>query len=116
MKLSQHIDDNICIIKIEGDMTGVEARNYRFSSYIKKQLDNQPLKAIAFNMENVKFIDSFGIGVILLLHKLCKERQVDFALYQLNQEVMTTFSLTHINQIIPVLDTKEEALAHFVNN
>ncbi|MBF0287110.1 MAG: STAS domain-containing protein [SAR324 cluster bacterium] len=108
MNLSYKIENEVCFINIAGALTGEEARNQRFSSYIKKRLDSDSLKAIALNLQETPLIDSFGIGIILLFFKICKERDVRLVMYQVNKDVNTTFDVARITHLIPIFDTKEE--------
>ncbi len=113
MNLSHRIKGNICIIDIEGEITGNTARNKRFSSYIKQQIEDEVFQAIALNFHNVELIDSVGMGIIRLFHKIAKERQKDFVLYYLNQSIHATLDFVGISAIVPIFETEEDALAAF---
>ncbi len=113
MKLSHRILGKICIIDIEGEITGSAARNQRFSSYIKQQIEEEIFRAIVLDFRNVELIDSVGMGIIRLFHKIAKEQKTGFALYHLNQAVRSTLDFVGISVIVPVFETEEEVLAAF---
>src|SRR5437870_5162454 len=74
----QNFTMNLSVIADEGDLTRVrcegEIANYHHNDEpLEKLLGPEGLKRkVLLNLEKVRFLDSSGIGWLLILHKRCK--------------------------------------------
>jgi len=66
---------------------------------------------IILNLRNVTFIDSSGLGILLLASKDCKKSKVRLSLCQAQNYVQEVLALGKINTQIPIHDSLEAALA-----
>ncbi len=67
---------------------------------------------ILFNLKGITFIDSAGLGLLMLASKECNTANVRFSLCQPEKYVKDVLALTNINQQIPIFDSLEQALSH----
>ena len=64
---------------------------------------------IVFNMSNIEFIDSSGLGAIVACLKLIGSKG-KFVLYGLKTPVVSMFKLTRMDRVFQLCDTEEQAL------
>lgn len=61
------------------------------------------------DMDNVDFLDSSGLGVLISLLKRVTEKKGDIVLVSLQKKVLMVFEITRALRIFRVFDTVEEA-------
>ena len=69
-------------------------------------------RKVAFDMNQVGFLDSSGCGTILSLRQL-NSAGGDLKMYGLQKPVRTLFELIRMHRIIEIFNTKEEAVKSF---
>ena len=70
-------------------------------------------KKVLLEMEQVKFIDSSGCGVLLYCLRQLNSLGGTLKLYAVQESVRTLFDLVRMHRIIDVFNTKEEAIKSF---
>jgi anti-sigma B factor antagonist len=109
MRLSSNIEDKYSVIKFEVDQVlGYEAKE--FQDAILDSLDKN-VSAIIVDLSSVKFISSWGIG--MLIHGLAttKNRGGDYKLSVLADNVMQVFQKVKIDTVLNIYDSVEQAKA-----
>jgi len=107
MKISSQISDKYSIIKINIDqMLGYEAQE--FQDAILDSLDKNA-SSIIIDLSSVKFISSWGIG--MLIHGLATttNRGGTFKLVGLADNVMEVFQKVKIDTVLNIYNTVEQA-------
>jgi anti-anti-sigma factor len=109
MEFSHRIENGICIISVEGNIAldGVSTAK----SYLKTHIEDEAVKGIVINFENVNFIDSSGIGLIVSVFKTMQERNGSFAITNLSKKNEEIFTITRLNKILNIYPTESEALS-----
>jgi len=100
--------DDVCIFHMSGVM------NHPVGSRFFKQqflLAIAEQKKILLDFEELTFFDSLSVSVVLSMHKLLKETGGSLRFCNTNYIVNDLFTTLNINQIIPLYDTIEGALA-----
>ena len=116
MEIEHRIEDNICIVTLRGSISldrsiaidGV----LKFQKYMKPFIENENIKDIALNFENVKFIDSCGIGQIVSIFKSLNQRGARLAIYNISQQYSDLLKIIQFDQILDFYKTEEDALAN----
>jgi anti-anti-sigma factor len=81
---------------------------------LKKQviaLLTKEIHSVLLNLANIKYIDSFGLASLLSVLKTCRELGGTLVLMHPNSTVLQLIHLTKLSTILPVVETKAEALA-----
>lgn len=107
MKLSSNIEDKYSIIKFNVDqLLGYEAQE--FQDAVLNSLD-QKVNCIIVDLSTVKFISSWGIG--MLIHGLATttNRGGDFRLACLADNVMQVFQKVRIDTVLDIYNNVEQA-------
>ncbi len=68
---------------------------------------------IVINLAGTEYLDSSGLGAIVSKIAQTRSNNGDIRLASVKEYVMNLLELTHINQIIKLFDTPEQAVASF---
>ena len=108
MKVSKRDSGTTAIIELEGEMMlGYEAND--FQEAIHHALDNNKKKIIV-DMENVHFISSWGIGILIHGYTTAKNKMIDFVLAAVPDRVNEVFKITKLNSVFEKYRSVDEAL------
>ena len=65
---------------------------------------------IVVDLTQVAFMPSVGLGVLVNLHNACKQNKGKLALFGIHPELMSMLKLTHLNKLLSISSSKEEAI------
>ncbi len=68
---------------------------------------------LVINLEELSYMSSSGLSVLLSLLAKCRKKDGDLVLYHLNPKLKQLLVITRLDQIIPVAETLETAVATF---
>ena len=89
--------------------------DHHVATYIKENVDDiimrKNIKNIIFDFQNIKFMDSSGIGVIIGRYKKISSDKGTVSVININPRVKKVFDLSGMNKIINVYSSYEEALS-----
>jgi anti-sigma B factor antagonist len=69
---------------------------------------------IVLNMDNVKYIDSAGLGTLIAAHVSAKAQGTSVRLCQLGKKFREVLQITRLLTIFDVYDTQAEAVGSFI--
>ncbi len=115
MRLEFEIIEEILIVKVAGELDLHTADNLK-KKIVKKLEQNNKLNNIVLDLNNIKFIDSSGLGAILSLYKKLKAQQGKIAVINLSQQVKRIFNLSGVLKLLVVAKTKAVALKQIRRN
>jgi anti-anti-sigma factor len=61
-------------------------------------------------MENLEFIDSTGLRIVLAAHTRAQERGQELALTRIGQQVQRLLSITRVGEHLKIVDSPDELL------
>lgn len=89
--------------------------DHHVAGEIREDIDDilmkKSVKNIIFDFENINFMDSSGIGVIIGRYKKISSEKGKVSVININSRVKKVFDLSGMNNIINVYSTYEEALS-----
>lgn len=108
MVFNHRVENGICIVSIEGNIAldGVNEAK----AFLKTHLENDALKGLLINFDQVNFIDSSGIGLIVSIFKTQQQKSSKFGLCNLSKKNEEIFSITRLNKILNIYGTESEAM------
>jgi anti-anti-sigma factor len=109
MKIEDRIDGNFAIISIEGNIVLEETA--KLKSSVEGFIEDGNLEGIIMNCEDVHFIDSSGLGLIVSIYKTLLKGDRKFALTNLNDRTREIFILTKLDKILTITDSNSDAIA-----
>ncbi len=81
--------------------------------HIRQELDqligDTRIRNLILDMQNLNFMDSSGIGVILGRYRILHSRGGGVAVARMNPQIARIFQLSGMAKIIPVLGNEKEA-------
>lgn len=109
MKIEHRNQESVCILHIEGNIAFEKVGEVK--NYVKPLLSDDSISAILINFEEVEFIDSSGIGLLVSVFKTLQQRQAKLILSDLSKKNSEIFNMTRLDKIISIYPTEDEALA-----
>ncbi|MBX9851124.1 MAG: STAS domain-containing protein [Cytophagaceae bacterium] len=80
------------------------------------KLNAEGIKSIILDLSEVKYADSSGLSSILVGNRLCENEEGIFILAALNDHVLKLVKISHLDTVLNILPTIEEAIdAVFMN-
>ena len=108
MEIQTERSDGTLIAKAEGRIDGVNARDFEEALKAAIQADDG---TVVLDLENLSYISSAGLRVILLIAKTLRKRDSDLMLCSLSDPIREVFEISGFDKIIPVHASREDALA-----
>lgn len=99
--------DNIIIIKSNKDLTYNycnEIFNYLKSNYYENN------KRFIINMENVRWIDSVGLGLLAYLAKISIFNDSKLCITGINNNLISLLKISGLLPVVVIFETEEEAI------
>ncbi len=102
------VTNNNLIIRIDGDIdhhTCEEIRNK-----VDQEISRRNPKNIIFDMKNVNFMDSSGIGVIIGRYKLIMNSGGITAMINVKPQIKRVYEICGLKKIIPIYENEKQAI------
>ena len=107
MQLQTITENDFLIVRISGELDLLTAETFR--NLIEREVFQQKTKNLILNLEQVNFIDSSGLGVILGRYKRIREQGGVVAIVGAQPHVKRVLELSGILRIIGLYDSEEQA-------
>ncbi len=108
MEITTHQEHDTCILALSGDLDFGSC--LLLDEAIKKALqEGVSLKRVYLNCQQLHFISSAGLGVLVEHLHVLQAQKVALILHDMNPVVRDTFSILGLDQYFPIVSSKEEA-------
>jgi anti-anti-sigma factor len=111
MNLADKREDNYLILSVTGNIVLEDTSVLKES--IEQYIEDATIEGIIINCENVRFIDSSGLGLIVSIYKTLKKLEKQFALSSLSDRAMEIFTLTKLDNILTISKDDNAAMEAF---
>lgn len=102
-------ENEIATLNFKGEVTFENSNPLKEEA--KKQLSqNEKIEHLIFDLSQVPYLDSSGVGVIFSLFKFMRMKDGSLVIVNQNEKIMRVFEVTKMTEIISVYDTREDAL------
>lgn len=108
MEITPERDGSTLILKADGRIDGTNAT--QFQDDLKQHIESGD-QAVILDFEELSYISSAGLRVILLTAKDMQSAKVKFAVCSLSKPVKDVFTISGFDQIIDIHDTRSAASA-----
>ncbi|WP_192821458.1 STAS domain-containing protein [Rufibacter sp. LB8] len=108
MKIEHTSEENILIIRLEGDMIG-GPETQRLMDLANTTIDDSMLLS-AIDLSNVRFINSSGIGVLVSLLTKFRNRGGELLLINPSEHIRKLLIITKLNAIFTVAEDEATAI------
>ena len=112
MNINLRRKDDVSVFDIEGEIRRSEFMNTSLHEMVKELLEEGNRK-ILLNLEDVDFIDSYGVGEILASYISTKNVGGQLKLAHISQKLSLVFQVTMLSKVFDIYDSEKEALDNF---
>lgn len=109
MQINLETRGHVLIVRLSGELDHHTAESLRIA--IEKELDRDIVSSVLLNLNELTFMDSSGLGVILGRYKRLSQVEGRMAACCLNPHVERIFKLSGLNSIMGIYPTEKLALA-----
>ena len=95
------------ILDVEGDLTYANQAVFKTAVEKAKQTG---CRHLIVNLEQVRFVDSAGLGLLVLVSQSFKQLQAQVSILKPQSYVREIMSLANIPKLIPIFEREEDAL------
>jgi len=106
MNLNLEKINEFCILTIQDER--IDAHNSNELKEYLLELIEKGEKHIIVQLAHVRFIDSSGLGALLSGHKHMAMKSGQFALANIQQQVLSMFELTRLNRVFEIYTDSNE--------
>lgn len=108
MQTKERSVPNGVMLELVGDLT--YANREQFKSAVES-IRQRGCRHLILNMEEVRFVDSSGLGLLALVSQNFKLSQGKVSMLKPQSYVREIMSLANIQKLIPVYENEQDALA-----
>ena|ERR1700741_1704706 len=113
LKITNNETNGTSVVTLDGRIVlGEESQALRQKL---KSLIAEGNKKIILNMDNVKYIDSAGLGILVAAHVSAKLQGASLILSNLGTKFQEILQITKLVTVFQVFNTEAAALASFAN-
>lgn len=110
--LYKELNDEI-VLKVEGDFDNLLSIKYK--NIIKDIIEEKRKNLIVFDLNNVSFIDSSGIGLLLFIYKKVCEYKGQMIICGVNKDIKKTIAISGLAMVIETYEDIYENIKGVVN-
>ena len=108
MQVSFEMINKMLIIKLYGEL------DHHSSDYIRHKIDSEIMsrkpESIIFDVGNLNFMDSSGVGVIIGRYKLITSKGGKIAITSMKPQIRRIYEICGLKKIIPSFNTNKAAI------
>ena len=108
MEISTERRGDVLVAGAQDRIDGTNARE--FHEALQAVIDDSD-RAVVLDLEQLTYISSAGLRVILLMGRMLQGQNGSFAVCSLSEPVREVFSISGFDKIIPTHDSQEDAVA-----
>ncbi len=110
MNLKLEVIDKTMIIQFDGELDHHTAQEIR--EEIDRTIEVKSIKNLIFDLSNLKFMDSSGIGVVIGRYKVINKKGGKVGVINVNPHVNKIFEMSGLFKIINKYSDKNEAFSN----
>jgi len=107
MEITQRASKDATVLDVKGDLT--YSNRAAFKTAVE-QVKSRNCQHLIVNLEQVRFVDSSGLGLLVLMSQSFKLQKAQFSLLKPQSYVREIMSLANIPNMIPIYETEGDAL------
>jgi stage II sporulation protein AA (anti-sigma F factor antagonist) len=108
LKIDMDVKNNVLCIRLDGELDHHTADELR--ELASKAIEQENIRHIVLNLEQLTFMDSSGLGVILGRYKQIKQVNGEMVVCAISPAVKRLFEMSGLFKIIRLEETEEFAL------
>ena len=114
MEYSHEIENNILVLRMSGDLIG-ENHGPELISIINDTI-NDDIIFCAIDIQNVRYVNSSGIGVLITILTKFRNRGGEVVLVKPSESVQKLLIITKLNSIFSIVPDLEHAFSELIKS
>ncbi len=107
MEIRAEKEDGVVVVRPSGRIDSSNSREFHSGL---ERVDAADAAAVVLNFEDVSYISSAGMRVILLTAKSFQNNRKKFVLCSMNESIRPVFKISGFDKVIPIHGSQSEAL------
>jgi anti-sigma B factor antagonist len=100
----QHPTEEIVLIQIGDKFTIEDVNIFKDKTAV---LVKEPVKSILANFSGLDYIDSSGIGSLILLMNTAKNLNIEFIIYNIQNEILNVFKIAYLDKFFRIMAAQD---------
>lgn len=99
MELAIHNNGNSVTVKLSGQFTFTDNQKFK---HILELVDTPELRSLGLDFAGVTFIDSAGLGMLLLLRDRCQDKHISVSIHSPHGQVHKVLMISKFDQLFSI--------------
>ena len=112
MEITERTHSDVIIFDIVGEIRRSDVSDFTLHQLVKEKLESGWRKFL-LNFQNVKFIDSFGVGEVLASYISTHNLGGKLKISRISPKLHLVFQVTMLTKVLDIIDEEDVALASF---
>lgn len=108
LDINLELKQNILLVRLKGELD--HHTSDRVREQVSEAIEKHGIRHLVLNLENLHFMDSSGLGVILGRYKQIKQLNGEMIICSVTPAVERLFNMSGLFKIIRIEETEEFAL------
>lgn len=113
MQINQSLEDEIIVYTLDGKMLGGPDSN-KLLEMIHQEIEKGH-KYYVIDLENVKWVNSSGLGILINILNVAKQNTAQLAIIHASEQVIKMMKITRLDRIFRITENLESAKTSFNN-
>lgn len=100
--------NDICIMRLPEEVSHEVL--HEIEDVVHTSLEEIPSKSLLLSFEDVEYIDSSGIGLVIYFFDYARDLDMTYSLCHLNEYITSLFNKTRLDEVLDIYLTETEAL------
>ena len=109
MEFVRESKSGVEIFRFQGRLVIPEVKEV--SKIIEPVLKNESVSKILFDLKKLEFIDSSGIGFLVICFNIVRKRNAKLGFCDLNEFILDIFTSTHLDSVLSIYTDENEAIS-----
>lgn len=107
VEIEKELEEDRILIRVIGEVDA--SSSIKLDQELSEAIENN-YKKILVDCEKLEYISSAGLGVFMSYIQILEKKEIKFVLYGLSDKVHNVFEILGLDQLLPIIGSKEEAL------
>ncbi len=101
--------ESLFVVRLKGNFTIEDINHFKGKT---APLVKSPVETILVSFMDLEYVDSSGIGSLILLINTAKNQGINVILYNIQEEIKNVFKISHLDKFFTIT-TSDEIQKHY---
>ncbi len=108
MEISTRMTESTLIIDVKGEISSLHGID--LDKKIIRKIEEKPPKRLIINLKGVDYIDSQGMGSLIIIRQYTIKNKILFSVVEINENIRKTFEHSEMVDFFNIRDSEEQLL------